>query len=54
VLRFVADGLTNREISERLFVAEKTVRNHVSNVLRKLGLRNRTEAALFVSDLARA
>jgi len=54
VLRFVADGLTNREISERLFVAEKTVRNHVSNVLHKLGLRNRTEAALFVSDLARA
>ena len=52
VLTLLGDGLTNREISERLFVAEKTVRNHVSNILRKLRLRHRTEAALFVSSLA--
>ena len=44
-------GLTNREIASRLFVSEKTVRNHVSNVLRKLGLRHRTEAALFAAPL---
>jgi DNA-binding NarL/FixJ family response regulator len=44
-------GLTNREIASRLFVSEKTVRNHVSSLLHKLGLRHRTEAALFAAPL---
>jgi DNA-binding NarL/FixJ family response regulator len=44
VLGLVADGLTNTAISERLFVSSKTVRNHVSNILTKLQVENRTEA----------
>lgn len=51
VLSLLAEGLTNREISHRMFIAEKTVRNHVSSVLRKLSLRHRTEAALFAVPL---
>ena len=51
VLALLADGLTNREIAERLFISEKTVRNHVSGVLRKLDFRHRTEAALFAAPL---
>jgi two-component system, NarL family, response regulator DevR len=47
VLALVAEALTNREIGERLHLSEKTVRNHVTSVLRKLGLHHRTEAALF-------
>jgi two-component system response regulator DevR len=44
----LAEGLTNRQIGERLGLAEKTVKNHVSAVLTKLGAANRTEAALRV------
>jgi len=51
VLGLLAEGLTNREIAGRLFIAEKTVRNHVSGILRKLSLRHRTEAALFAVPL---
>jgi two-component system, NarL family, response regulator DevR len=51
VLGLLSLGLTNREIAARLFVSEKTVRNQVSNVLRKLDLRHRTEAALFAAPL---
>ena len=51
VLGLLAEGLTNREIAERLFISEKTVRNHVSGVLRKLDFRHRTEAALFAAPL---
>jgi two-component system response regulator DevR len=51
VLGLLAEGMTNREIGERLFISEKTVRNHVSGVLRKLSLRHRTEAALFAVPL---
>jgi DNA-binding NarL/FixJ family response regulator len=46
VLRLLADGRTNREIAARLFLAEGTVKNHVTNVLAKLNARDRTQAAL--------
>ena len=51
VLGLLAEGLTNREIAARLFISEKTVRNHVSGVLHKLDFRHRTEAALFAAPL---
>src|SRR5476651_2323872 len=47
VLALISEGLTNREIAERLFLGEGTVRNYVSNVLSKLQLANRAEAAAF-------
>jgi DNA-binding NarL/FixJ family response regulator len=47
VIGLVAQGLTNREIAERLVIAEKTARNHVSNILDKLGLTRRSEAAAY-------
>jgi DNA-binding NarL/FixJ family response regulator len=46
VLRLLADGSSNREIASALFLAEGTVKNHVTNVLAKLGARDRTQAAL--------
>jgi DNA-binding NarL/FixJ family response regulator len=46
VLRLLADGRSNREIAGSLFLAEGTVKNHVTNVLAKLGARDRTQAAL--------
>ena len=47
ILQFVAKGLTNDEIAEKLVVSERTVRTHVSNILAKLQLANRTQAALY-------
>ena len=47
VLDLVVDGLTNRQIAERMFLAEKTVKNYVSSVLDKLGFERRTEAAVY-------
>ncbi len=47
VLRLVAQGLTNQEIAESLVIGERTVRTHVSNILGKLHLANRTQAALY-------
>lgn len=52
VLDLIAEGLTNREIAERMFLAEQTVKNYVSRVLTKLNMR-RTQAALFRADQAR-
>jgi len=49
ILDLIADGLTNRQIGERMFLAEKTVKNYVSNVLAKLGMHRRTEAAVFAT-----
>lgn len=51
ILELVAEGLTNKQIGERLFLAEKTVKNYMSNVLSKLGLDSRTQAAVFATRL---
>ena len=51
VVRLLADGRTNREIAEALHLAEGTVKNHVTNVLGKLGARDRTQAALRARSL---
>jgi DNA-binding NarL/FixJ family response regulator len=50
VLRLVAQGWTNREIAARLYLSEGTVKNHISRVLGRLGLRDRTQAALYARD----
>jgi DNA-binding NarL/FixJ family response regulator len=50
VLRLVATGATNREIAEKLCVSEGTVKNHVSNILGRLGLRDRLQAALYAHE----
>lgn len=50
ILDLIGEGLTNRQIGERLFLAEKTVKNHVSSVLSKLGLQRRTQAAVLVTE----
>ncbi|MEQ8842850.1 MAG: response regulator transcription factor [Acidimicrobiales bacterium] len=52
LLELVAEGLTNRQIGERLHLSEKTVKNYVSVMLRKLGKDTRTEAAVFATQLA--
>lgn len=52
VLNHIADGLTNRQIGEQMFLAEKTVKNYVSNLLAKLGMSRRTEAAVYAARLA--
>lgn len=49
VLNLIAEGATNREIAEQLFLAEQTVKNYVSTILSKLGLRRRTQAALWAA-----
>lgn len=50
VLALVAQGLTNKEIAEKLFISENTARNHVSRILEKLGLARRSEAAAFAAQ----
>ena len=51
LLRLLAEGLTNRQISERMSLAEKTVKNYVSHLLTKLGLERRTQAAVLATRL---
>lgn len=51
VLELIAEGLTNRQIGERLRLAEKTVKNYVSGLLAKLGMERRTQAAVYGSQL---
>lgn len=54
VLDLIGEGLTNRQIGERMFLTEKTVKNYVSNLLGKLGMQRRTQAAAFVAKLGAA
>jgi len=51
ILDLIADGCTNRQIGERLFIAEKTVKNYVSGLLTKLGMQRRTQAAVYGASL---
>jgi two-component system, NarL family, response regulator DevR len=51
ILAYVAEGLTNREIAGKMFLAEKTVKNYVSSLLAKLGLERRTQAAVLATRL---
>jgi two-component system response regulator DevR len=48
-LELIGEGLTNRQIAEQLFLAEKTVKNYVTSVLAKLGMERRTQAAAWVA-----
>ncbi|MEM9485951.1 MAG: response regulator transcription factor [Cyanobacteria bacterium P01_F01_bin.116] len=50
VLQLIVTGLNNREIGEKLFISERTVRNHVTSILSQLQLRDRTQAALYASQ----
>jgi two-component system, NarL family, response regulator DevR len=52
VLDLIAEGMTNRQIGEQLFLAEKTVKNYVSNLLAKLGMSRRAEAAAYAARLS--
>lgn len=51
IFLLIAEGMTNRQIAERLFLAEKTVKNHVTGLLSRLGLQHRTQAALLAVRL---
>ncbi len=53
LLDLIGDGLTNKQIADRMYLAEKTVKNYVSRLLAKLGMERRTQAAAFVSRLER-
>ncbi|RSM75144.1 DNA-binding response regulator [Kibdelosporangium aridum] len=50
VLKLIASGSTNREIAAHLFLSEGTVKNHISRILGRLGLRDRTQAAIYARD----
>jgi len=51
ILKLIADGLTNREISCRLFISESTVENHIHHIYAKLGISNRAQATAYVFRL---
>jgi DNA-binding NarL/FixJ family response regulator len=51
ILELLADGMTNRQIADEMILAEKTVKNYVSNLLSKLGMSRRTEAAVYAARL---
>jgi DNA-binding NarL/FixJ family response regulator len=52
ILALLAEGMTNRQIASEMFLAEKTVKNYVSNLLAKMGMQRRTEAAVYAARLA--
>jgi two-component system response regulator DevR len=54
VFDLIGEGLTNRQIGERLFLAEKTIKNYVSHLLNKLGMQRRTQAAVLAAELKRS
>ena len=54
ILELIGEGLTNRQIGERMHLAEKTVKNYVSNLLAKLGMERRTQAAVFATEVRQA
>ncbi|MCU1672101.1 MAG: DNA-binding response regulator [Frankiales bacterium] len=54
ILELIGEGLTNREIGQRMFLAEKTVKNYVSNLLSKLGLQRRTQVAVLATEVRRS
>ena len=51
VLHLIAEGYNNREIAQTLYIAERTVKNHVNSILRRLNLRDRTQAAILASSV---
>ena len=53
ILELITEGMTNRQIGEQLFLAEKTVKNYVTSILSKLGMQRRTQAAVLASKLLR-
>ncbi len=53
ILDLIGEGLTNKQIAERVFLAEKTVKNYISGMLRKLGVSSRTGAAMYLVDRVR-
>ncbi len=53
ILGLIADGMTNKQIGENLFLAEKTVKNYVSGLLAKLGMQRRTQAAVYGAEVRR-
>ena len=53
ILELIGEGLTNRQIGERLYLAEKTVKNHVSSLLAKLGVERRIQAAVLATEVRR-
>ncbi len=54
LLGLLSEGLTNKQIADRMFLAEKTVKNYVSRLLAKLGMERRTQAAVFATELRRS
>lgn len=54
LLSLLSEGLTNKQIADRMFLAEKTVKNYVSRLLAKLGMARRTQAAVFATELKRS
>ncbi len=51
LLNLLGEGLTNKQIADRMFLTEKTVKNYVSRLLAKLGMERRTQAAVFIAKL---
>ncbi|HXZ66928.1 MAG TPA: LuxR C-terminal-related transcriptional regulator, partial [Streptosporangiaceae bacterium] len=51
ILELIGEGLTNRQIGEQMFLAEKTVKNYVSSLFAKLGIERRTQAAVYATRI---